>query len=461
MSASSSTLRVVWDALRDQDISPQRSRDELDFLPAHLAIAERPPARGVRLFAWTAMALCGAALLWTTLGRIDVIAPAPGRLIVSQHSKVIQAPEDAVVTRIAVRDGQRVHRGETLIELDQAVLRAEKDKLTEQIVTATLERTRLEALLAEDPDLEFSPPMAGLPTGRVAAAREHYQSSRRELAARDDAYAARLRQNQAQQASLRAVLVDIDAQLANVGQRLQARQLLVNAGNFPRMQLLELDKERIELLRTRTEKATAISVLESEAGGIRSDWEKDRATTRRDLHDRITAEERKLSDARQDLLKVGERSRLMTVKSPVDGVVQQLAVHTVGGVTKLADTLMVVVPDDAVLEAEVSLLSKDAGFTAAGQPVEIKIDSFPYTKYGTIRGTVTTVSRDSAKDEKLGLVYPTRIRLDRLEVNTENGPTPLSAGMTVSAEIRTGDRRVIEYLLSPLQEYASEAMRER
>jgi RTX toxin transport system membrane fusion protein len=135
--------------------------------------------------------------------------------------------------------------------------------------------------------------------------------------------------------------------------------------------------------------------------------------------------------------------------------------HTLGGVVQPAQQLMVIVPDDAVLEVEVMVLNKDVGFVHSGQPVEIKVDSFPYTRYGTIAGEVAHVSRDSVQNEQLGLVFPARIKIERNSIVVEDREVPLQAGMSITAEVRTGDRRVIDYLLSPLQQYQSEAMRER
>ena len=156
-----------------------------------------------------------------------------------------------------------------------------------------------------------------------------------------------------------------------------------------------------------------------------------------------------------------EKQRLQTLRAPVNGVVQQLAVHTLGGVVQTAQQLMVIVPEDVGLEAEVLVLNKDVGFVRAGQEVEIKVDSFPYTRYGTLSGTVVHVSRDAVKDEQQGLVFPAQIQMERASIIVDGHKTPLQAGMSVVAEIRTGKRRVIDYLLSPLQQYQSEAMKER
>ncbi|MBB4656278.1 HlyD family type I secretion membrane fusion protein [Xanthomonas sp. F14] len=163
----------------------------------------------------------------------------------------------------------------------------------------------------------------------------------------------------------------------------------------------------------------------------------------------------------QDVAKTGQRDKLMALHAPVDGTIQQLAVHTVGGVVTPAQPLLVVVPAEEALEVEVTVLNKDIGFMRPGQPVTVKVDSFPYTRYGYLTGTVASVSHDAAQDEKLGLVFPARVKLERATLNIDGLGVRLNAGMSLSAEIKTGKRRVIDYLLSPLQQHTTEALRER
>jgi hemolysin D len=141
--------------------------------------------------------------------------------------------------------------------------------------------------------------------------------------------------------------------------------------------------------------------------------------------------------------------------------VQQLAVRTVGGVVTPAQALMVIVPKDDALEVEAFLENKDIGFVDAGQEAEVKIETFPFTRYGTIPARLTHVSHDAINDEKRGLIYSTRAKLARATVQVEDKTVNLTAGMAVSLEVKTGKRRVIEYFLSPLLQRGSESLRER
>jgi hemolysin D len=171
--------------------------------------------------------------------------------------------------------------------------------------------------------------------------------------------------------------------------------------------------------------------------------------------------ETKAASLLQEVTKAGKKTDLQRLTSPIDGVVQQLAVHTVGGVVTPAQQLMVVVPHDHPVEVEAQVENKDVGFVKEGQPVEIKVETFLFTLYGTIPGTVLSVSDDAAPIEKVGLVYPTRVSMDRSTIKVEGKPVNLSPGMAVTVEIKTGKRRLIEYLLSPLLKSVNESLRER
>jgi hemolysin D len=185
------------------------------------------------------------------------------------------------------------------------------------------------------------------------------------------------------------------------------------------------------------------------------------AETRRMTLDTLNQAGQRVSGLAQELLKAEHRDETMRLIAPVGGTVQQLAVHTVGGVVTPAQPLLVIVPGDNALEVEVFVENKDIGFVHAGQAAEVKVETFPFTKYGTVPGKVIQVSRDAIQDEKRGLVYAARVKLARATLDVEGNSVNLTPGMAVTAEIKTGRRRVIEYFLSPLLQYGDESLRER
>ncbi len=182
---------------------------------------------------------------------------------------------------------------------------------------------------------------------------------------------------------------------------------------------------------------------------------------RRDTSDALHKAEEQLRGLSIELLKAKQRQALMTLKAPVSGTVQQLAVHTLGGVVTAAQPLMVIVPDNFQLVVKVRILNKDIGFVHTGQQAVIKIEAFPYTRYGYLTGSVQSISYDAIEDEQLGLVYAATITLDSDTLTIEGQKVKLGAGMNITAEIKTGKRRVIDYLLSPLQKTIDESMKQR
>jgi hemolysin D len=156
-----------------------------------------------------------------------------------------------------------------------------------------------------------------------------------------------------------------------------------------------------------------------------------------------------------------QRSSLQRLTAPVDGTIAQLAVHTIGGVVEAAKPIMAVVPSGGALVVEARVLNKDMGFVSVGQNVAVKLEAFPFTRYGTLPGTIESIGSDAIEDEKLGLVYPVRIKLARTTMERDGTTVPLSPGMAATADIRTGTRRIIDYLLSPLEQQVRDAGRER
>ena len=435
----------------------KKKSDEMDFLPAYLEIMERPPANVARSFVFAIMAFCTIALTWSILGHVDIIASAPGQLQVGGRTKVIQAPENGEVRKILVTNGQRVQANEVLIELNPTTALAEMIRLTQQISHSSLEVARLNALTSEDPEKAFLPP-AGADPVRVTAARIYLKSEFEEQQAQQQTFEAQLRENQTQQLSTQKVIKNTNSLLKNVTERYNRFKKLADQGNFPKLQLLEIEKEMLEQQRELEQQKSSLETLKTEAVTLNAQRAQQRAEWLRTLLQRLDEQSRSLIDYKQELVKAEEQSRLQSILAPVNGVVQELAIHTIGGVVTPAQELMKIVPEDAKLVGDIKVLNKDAGFVRPEQLVEVKIDSFPYTKYGTIKGKVLHISRDAVEDEDLGQVFKTRIQLDQDHVVVKGEKVLLTAGMSVTAEIKTGDRRIIDFLLDPIQNYIDTAI---
>ncbi|MDC8757863.1 HlyD family type I secretion periplasmic adaptor subunit [Janthinobacterium fluminis] len=427
-------FRHFW-RIRTSLSGPVLSEAEAEFLPAALALQERPVSSSLRLTARVLMALVACVLLWSVFGKVDILVNAAGKIIPSGHTKTIASVDVAAVSALHVHEGKSVKAGELLIELDSRGTDAERDKAAGDATTAALQMARSRALIAAIDTL-----------------------TRPKLAAPDAASAADSAAAQGhldgQYASFRAKLAHIDGEIARYAQALP-----LAAQRARDYKTLALDRDVAE--HAWLEKEQARIDLAGQLGAARSERAALIAQTRKEAYDALTEGARVAAASGQDARRAGARSSLLRLTAPVDGTVQQLNVHTVGGVVPAAQALMQIVPRASQLEIDAVLENKDVGFVQVGQAVAIKIDAFEYTKYGTIPAVVSSVSRDAIQDEKKGLIYSVKITLQQSTIVVDGKTVPLSAGMSVSAEIRTGTRRVIEYVLSPLVQHQKEALHER
>ncbi|WP_421570135.1 HlyD family type I secretion periplasmic adaptor subunit [Stenotrophomonas sp. PD6] len=454
--------RLAWKE-RHRLQQPVREQQAREFLPAHLELVERPVSPTARWTMAVLIAFFCIALLWSFLGHVDIVAVASGRTVVDSRTKVVQPSETAVVRRILVRDGQVVAAGEPLVELDTTGTAADHDKAGETLFNAQLAALRLRALslAVQDGHAPTFGATEGLPPARVdaelALARSQYDA----LQARRQNLLAVIEQRQAELHTTEAAIAPM-AESARIT-RLRAEDYgrLVEGNYVGRHDYLLREQERIAADRDLAVQRNRAAEIRSSLVAAREELRVLVADFRQQTLDGLRTAEEQIGQAAPDLAKAGQRDRLMTLRAPVAGTVQQLAVHSVGGVVTPAQVLLAVVPSEEALEIEANVLNRDIGFVRPGQAVTVKVESFPYTRYGYLTGKVTSISHDAAQDEQLGLVFPARIHLERSTLQIDGVKVNLSAGMTLSAEIKTGKRRVLDYLLSPLQQHVDESLRER
>jgi hemolysin D len=459
-----------------------RDRDELAFLPAALEVVETPPSPIGRAIGAAVIAFFVLALAWACWGEVDIVASAPGKIIPSGSTKTIQPFETGVIRSIHVQDGQRVKAGEVLIELDPTMNAAELGRLRSDLVAAQLDAARLRAVLAEgDPMAAFQPPEGASPA-LVEMHRQFLLSQTEEYRAKIAMLSRQREQKEAERATIAAAIGKLEATIPVVEERYEVRKALYGKELGAKLAYLEAlqqlleQKKDLAVQQSRYAEATAAlaAIVETNAQTI--------AEYRRTRFGEFAEAERKAAGLAQDLVKAEQRTKLQVLTAPIDGVVQQLAVHTIGGVVTPAQALLVLVPVDGRLEIEATISNRDIGFVHQGQDAEIKVDTFNFTRYGLLRGMVLTVSQDAiardkpqdkSNDKVQGaeassseprgqeLGYSARISLDRAQMQLEDKLVNLSPGMAVTVEIKTGSRTVISYLLSPLLRYRQDSLRER
>jgi hemolysin D len=452
---------AAW-SVRDKLDPPKRTEDELAFLPAHLELVETPVSPLPKVVIRVLIAVCIVALLWVVIGKLDIVAVANGKTVPGSRTKVIQPLEAAVVKEILVRDGQHVEAGDVLVELDTAITGAEARKASEALISARGAQARYQAVL-DALDTGKSPVAFTFPGSKVEidTANRLAQSEYRTFIARRDSLGSQVAQRQAELATTRGLITHLEESARIAQSRSKDMQQLLAKKFISQHDFLTQEQNRIAAERDLDGQRSRVYELEAAIAVQRDERLALEADFRRQVTDGLRQSREQGAQFVEEAGKTERLDQLKRLRAPVSGTVQQLAIHTVGGVVTPAQPLMAIVPDGETIEVEAMVENKDIGFVREGQPVTVKVQSFPYTRYGTVNGTVVSVSDDAIQDEKLGLVYQARVRLAKSQLNIDGKMLDLGAGMAVSAEIKTGKRRVISYLLSPLQQHASEALRER
>ena len=440
----------------------------VDFSPPLLRLQDTSPNPLGRKVLWTLNLLLLALLLWTFLGRLDIVAVAEGKLVPQSYVKIVQPPEAGIVKDILAKEGESVKAGQILMRMDMLITEADGKSLAAEAWRKRLTLRRIDAELGgrafriearDPPDL----------------AREieaQYRANRAALGAALAEERSRLVEARQELAAAEQVRQKLEGTLPHYREQDQAFQKLAKDGFAGPLMASDKRRERIEKeqeLKTQDhliESARAsIQQSERKLAQLESDYRRQLHTERNDIQGQID----KLD---QEMAKQAHKQELLELKAPQDGVVKDLATHTVGTVVQPGTVLLTLVPRDEALRAEVWVSNDDIGFVRPGQSVKLKFAAFPFQKYGMADGTVEHVSADAVDTDANGptsdaarkarpLLYKALVTLPVTALDMDGHRFSLSAGMQTNAEIKLGNRSVLEYLLSPVQRAWHEAGRER
>jgi hemolysin D len=384
--------KAAWQAERGQALGSIPGGRSTEFLPAVLEIQQAPPSPIGRAILWTIMAVFASAVLWANLGWIDIVATAQGKIIPSGYSKVIQPYEAGVIAAIHVQNGQLVKRGDVLIELDPTLNRADHDRASNEYRAAKVEAARLRALIAGRSTFEAPPD--GDPQ-YILLQKQLLRDQVAEYQARAASAKHLIDQRKAGLDQTRENISRLEATVPMEAERADAYKRLLDHEAVTKMDFLQAEGQRIdktqELAGQRKklmQDQSAFAEAEKNYRALVSEFQQSKQME-------LSMIETKVASLVQDVTKAGQKADLQRLTSPIDGVVQQVAVHTVGGVVTPAQELLIVVPQEHPVEVEAQVENKDVGFVKNGQIVEIKVETFPFTLYGTIPGKVVSVSDDA------------------------------------------------------------------
>lgn len=430
------------------------------FEPAIVAAMDAPPAWSARIVTLVIVLFAAVAAVWLHRSSVEIVVSARGEIVPAGRARRVQAAGEGVIRTLQVRDGQRVAAGSVLMELDDTASVVDAEAQEARRLRAQLAIQRLQAELGEADVIG-----AGTGASGVLVAAE-----RRRLAANMLAFQERVAQLESEVARAEAA-VDVATheiellrlKTNQVERQRDDRRDQAARGLVPAQEVVELDytlestRKELEIGEQRAREARG------RLAAARDAVEAARGERRSSLLGALSEASREYDAASRELVKAHDKTRRQRVLSPVDGIVQEMAVNTVGGVVERGQVLMSIVPEDAPMEMNIRVADRDIGFVAEGQPVKIKIDAFEYTRYGAIDGTLEWVGSDAIVDEREGPVYPARVVLASTELpNRVRGRVArIAPGMRALADIVIGERWLLDYFLTPLKRYRDESLRER
>ena len=437
----------------------EQGRDETEFLASILEVTETPPSPVGRMVLWTLVAFLIAGGIWLFVGHVDEVAVANGKVIPVGNVKIVQSQNKGAIKEIYVKEGDYVEEGDPLLVLDTTKTQADVDQLQKQVAYYDMTVKRLQAEMNNEP---FAPPVSDdLDQKDIDAQMSLYRSRRAKLAADQQ-------KNQAAVAQEEAAIQSAEAQrekyvsLLAIAQDKESRLgELYDTDAVSYFQLLEARQTRMDYQKT----AEALVQEIAKEQGKLAEAQDALATTdtayRQDTMTQLVEAKKQLNAYEEELKKADDTNQQSVIVAPVSGRVNQLSVHTVGGVVSEGQGLMMIVPDDAVMEFEVYADNKDIGFIQEGQDAEVKVETFNFQKYGMVESTVAEISpdaisdsQDKEKDQKYRLALAPKDDGESQELS-------LLPGMNVSAEIKIKKKRIIDFFLDPFRQYKEEALRER
>lgn len=451
-------MRKFWNWLVHGD---EREK-ETEFLPAILEVTETPPSPTGRVIMWSVLILLVVALAWGILGKINEVAVAEGKVIPTGQIKTVQVKNKGIVNEIRVKDGDYVQEGDVLVVLDPTVTAADYDSLKKRAAYYRLDIQRLTAELtgqpfipAKDPDLEAHDLAAEL--ALYQSRTSDYQTQRQ---SRQDVIA----QKQARLQATQATFEKYEAGLRIAQDKESRLQQLLQDNAISEFQLLEQQKETIEYEKNAQAELDSVNSIRAEIAEAEQNLANVDASYRKDIMTALVEAKKEYYSITESIKKADEDARMATIYAPATGKIYNLSIHTIGGIVTDAQPLMQIVPDDVKLIFEVYADNKDIGFIKPGMEAEIKVSTFNFQKFGMVKAEVMEISADAVDNpsdpERHGKF---KLLLNPLEndINVEGVQAPLTVGMSVSAEIKIKEKRIIDFFLDPFRKYTHEALRER
>ncbi|MFL2687607.1 MAG: HlyD family type I secretion periplasmic adaptor subunit [Alphaproteobacteria bacterium] len=424
-------------------------------------IIDDHPMPSWRPVALTIIGLLIIAIIWAFFARLDVVAKALGNVVPQGQIKTIQHLEGGIVREFFVREGDKVKKGQILVQLDLGAAGMNADELQVRIDGLYLKRARLHAHVNRIP-LSFPEAPAERQLGLVNAERQAYDSRQRQVSSRLEVVDRQIKQKEAELKEFLAQKVSTKQALAIAYERSAISQGLVKDKLVSKLELLEIRRDIGELRGKLAEIEAAIPRAKASIAETIARRAEDTVRFRSESIELLRETEVDLARHRELLSKASDQVRRTEVLSPIRGVVKNLANNTVGGVVRAGDPIMEIVPVNEKLVIEAKLNPVDVGFVKEQMKADVKISTYEFIRYGGLEGTVTQVAADANQDRQTGEHYfRVIVETDKSYLLSEGKKLPISSGMQAEVDIHIGTKSVFQYLIQPVLKLKHEAFRER
>ncbi len=452
-----------------RDIRQEYAKDDLEyeFLPAAMEIEETPPSPIKRVLIWVIFIIVIIAFLWSYFGKVDEVAVARGKIVPDGEVKVIQPLEIGVIRAIHVTDGQQVRKGQLLIEIDPTINQADVESTVKNLSIRLTDKQRLEEELTGR-KVPLPRAVAQHIPRDVSVYQEQLKAARKaEYRAKEDAQRAVVEQRADALGNAEDILEKYRKTRDIVHEQATAYEGAYKKEYISRMEYLEKQKELFTVEQEYKAQINAVAQAREALKEARQTLTALQGERQKSILGDIMEGQKNIASLEGEMTKAQKRYELAKLAAPVSGTVHGLQSYTIGGVVTPAQPVVTVVPEGTQLVVEAMAENKDIGFIKAGQPAEIKLDTFPFQKYGTVKGVVTLVSADAFEDkgkdtgkdtDKKGLVYKIKVDMEKTSMVVDGRLVHFSPGMAASVEVKTGKRRIIEFFLSPVIKYAKESL---
>lgn len=434
-------------------------QEDREFLPPSVEILETPPSPMGRVLIYVIISLFVLTLAWACIGEIDEVVVANGKIIPAGYTKTLQSEDKGIVSQIHVKNGDHVTKDQVLLTLDPTVTEADLNSLKKDIAYYEMNLTRVLAELEGKPFvLDRTKPYE---EKDVVQQTSLYQSRMAEKEAKLNYYEAQIKQRQDVVTVNSASVAKNEALLEIARDKEKTTAELEKQNAIGHFSVLQYRSERIELEQNVIMGKAQLSAAITDVNAAKQAKAQYLAEWNKQLQEEMLDFRKQYNTLKENERKAELKNRLIEIKAPVSGAVHQLAVHTIGAIVREAEVLLNIVPDGTPMVVEAFIANKDVGFVHPGMPVEVKVETYNFQKFGVLPGKVTEISPDSIEDKERGQVFRVMVALEQEALQYNDKKLKAYPGMTVSAEIKTRKKKVIDFFLEPFQTYKSEALRER